>query len=92
MSEDGGGLGYQAGRCLPSILGVRRWESEARELTSNSDVGSSSSRTYPSVIEKRQSTASGPTVPGVIQLGPLPSPAPSIDSFRKPDFRAELEG
>ncbi|KAI0380484.1 FabD/lysophospholipase-like protein [Hypomontagnella monticulosa] len=66
MSEDGGGLGYQA--------------------------GSSSSRTYPSVIEKRQSTASGPTVPGVIQLGPLPSPAPSIDSFRKPDFRAELEG
>ncbi|KAI2635875.1 FabD/lysophospholipase-like protein [Hypomontagnella submonticulosa] len=66
MSEDGGGLGYQA--------------------------GSSSSRTYPSVIEKRQSTPSSITVPGVSQVPPLPSPAPSIDSFRKSDFRAELEG
>lgn len=62
-------------------------------------AGPSSSRSRTSVIEKRSSGASGTTAAfRASQADPLPSPAPSVDSFgklslgRDPDFPAELEG
>ncbi|OTB02050.1 hypothetical protein M426DRAFT_322998 [Hypoxylon sp. CI-4A] len=73
MSEESGGLIYQA--------------------------GASSSRTLSSVVERRSSAISTITImPKASHGEPLPSPAPSVDSFGKlslgkdSDFMAELEG
>ncbi|KAI8963493.1 FabD/lysophospholipase-like protein [Daldinia sp. FL1419] len=59
----------------------------------------SSSRTYPSVIEKSSSITTGAaSTPRISLAESLPSPVPSVDSFgklslgRDSDFRAELEG